>query len=290
MRGPLQRDAIAIGIYEIDSHNVTDPTDRNSRCSGEGAVNLMDATGPYQIPYGVMVPKNRDGLLVPVAISATHVALSSVRMEPVWSALGEAAGVAASMALKGGKELRDVDVSRLQQALLTRGCKLFFYPDVDARTEDFAAIQRMSLLGAADGDATYRFHPEQAIPLGEFCRLVVAGMDIPISITAAHFRDAPRGHPYYKYIETVYDLNTESGKSFFPFEVRKNPGSPTMRDAAAFVHPDSSVTGAILAKILTGALAQKHVPVPPLRVDAGHPVTRAEACRIVASVRRSLGL
>ncbi|MEM7384942.1 MAG: FAD-dependent oxidoreductase [Verrucomicrobiota bacterium] len=77
-------------------------------------------TGPYQIPYGVMVPEEHDGILFPVCISSTHVAMCSVRMEPVWSGLGQAAGVAAALAIERESELADLSVSEIQGELENR--------------------------------------------------------------------------------------------------------------------------------------------------------------------------
>ena len=54
---------------------------------------------PYQIPYGVLVPKNMRNLLVPTACSASHVGFCALRLEPIWMSLGGAAGFAADMAL-----------------------------------------------------------------------------------------------------------------------------------------------------------------------------------------------
>ena len=85
-RGPLHQDGIAIGVYPIDSHFVQ--SSKSDSTCGEGAIHLNGVSGPYQIPYGVMVPEKLNGLLVPVAISSTHVAISAVRMEPIWSSLG----------------------------------------------------------------------------------------------------------------------------------------------------------------------------------------------------------
>lgn len=287
LRGPLHPESVAIGLYEMDSHNVQNPTNRDSRCSGEGAINLVDVTGPYQIPYGVLVPVNREGLLVPVAISSSHVAMTSVRMEPVWSALGEAAGAAAVLALKKGLAFRAVPVPELQKRLLASGAKLFFYQDVDASMAHFAAIQKLSLLGAVDGDENYRFHPERPITVGELARLLVKGLGLPLSITGAHFRDAPRGHEAFKYIETLYDASTSSGQPFLPFEVRQYLTYASYKDSMAFVYPDAPVTPEVFRRMTGGALrrAGKKLNAQEFRIESKSTVRRDEACEAIASLR-----
>lgn len=285
VRGPLQRDSIAIGVYEIDSHNVEDPINRASPCSGEGAINLIDVTGPYGIPYGVMVPKNRSGLLVPVAISSTHVAMASVRMEPQWSSLGEAAGTAAVLALQTHKEFRDLPVADIQDALLKQREKLFFYTDVNAKLKQFEAIEKLSLIGAVDGDRDYRFHPERAITLGELSRLLVKALDLPTSITAAHFLDAPRGSEYFRYLETLYDASTSSKQPFLPFEVRKYLVYRIYPYSRVSIHPDEPVSGQLFREMVAGVLRYREVmglgksPPGTLRIDASAAtVSRADAC------------
>ena len=189
-------------MYPIDSHNVQNPTTPDAGPYGEGAaegdVHLEDVTGPYTIPYGVIVPKDHKGLLFPVGISSTHLAISSVRMEPPWSSLGQAAGVAAALALDSGSELSELPVGDIQDELLRQGSFLFFYKDQTADAPEFEAVQKLSLLGAVDGDENYYFRPDNPITIGEFARLAVLGLDIPISITAAHFKDVPRGHPRFQ--------------------------------------------------------------------------------------------
>jgi hypothetical protein len=71
-----------------------------------------------------MVPAKVDGLLAPVAASTTHVAFSSIRMEPTWMALGQAAGDAAHVALERGVELRDVPIGEVQALLRKQGAVL----------------------------------------------------------------------------------------------------------------------------------------------------------------------
>lgn len=74
---------------------------------------------PYQIPYRSIVPKKAecDNLLVPVCLSASHIATCSLRMEPVYMALGHASGLSAAMAVKGNVALQDVKVPELQAKL-----------------------------------------------------------------------------------------------------------------------------------------------------------------------------
>jgi hypothetical protein len=77
-----------------------------------------------------MVPPNVDGLLVPVAVSASHVGYSTLRMEPHWTALGQAAGVAAAQAARDNIQVRAVDVPRLQERLHELGAMTIYIPDL----------------------------------------------------------------------------------------------------------------------------------------------------------------
>src|SRR4029079_7527902 len=88
----------------------------------EGYLGMLDhITRPYEIPYRVMIPKRLDGVIVPVAASTTHVAYSSIRMEPTWMALGQAAGVAAHLAIKHDVPPRKVPIKELQSILSGQG-------------------------------------------------------------------------------------------------------------------------------------------------------------------------
>ena len=78
---------------------------------------------PYPIPYRSLTPRREHAtdLLVPVALSASHVAYASVRMEPTWMMLGTAAGLAAAQAARRGVAVQDVDVPQLQESLRDEG-------------------------------------------------------------------------------------------------------------------------------------------------------------------------
>ena len=88
----------------------------------EGYLGMLDyITRPYEIPYRIMIPEKIDGLLVPVAASTTHVAFSSIRMEPTWMALGQAAGAAASLSIQNEVVPRKVPIDTLQTLLKKQG-------------------------------------------------------------------------------------------------------------------------------------------------------------------------
>ena len=69
----------------------------------------------------MLVPKCVDGLLVPVACSASHIGYQALRMEPVFMALGEACGIAAKTAQVAKVEVRRVEVPAVQREILQRG-------------------------------------------------------------------------------------------------------------------------------------------------------------------------
>lgn len=291
-RGPLLSESVAIGVYGIDAHRVQGPDNRKEPAYGKGAaegtLHLHDATGPYQIPYGTLVPKQHNGILFPVGISSTHVAICSVRMEPVWSALGQAAGVAAALAINNKQELRDVTVEDIQDELLRQQCTLFFYTDLPGDSSAFTAVQKLSLLSAVAGPdineyntkqskglastelKAYRFRPDEPITLGEFSQMVVNGLQVPLSITASHFTDVPRGHPAFKYVETLYDISTQSKEPFFDFE-------PSDGLKTALAHPEKYVRGVQAVKILFGLLNKKVSISGNLEAE----LTRAEAAQLV---------
>jgi hypothetical protein len=114
-------DAIGMGSYNSDSHNVRRMVNERGFAENEG--DMQVAVNPYQIPYRVMLPKREEAanLLVPVCFSASHVAYSSLRMEPQYMIIGQAAGVAAQLAVRDNKPVQDVNVPELRKILLSQG-------------------------------------------------------------------------------------------------------------------------------------------------------------------------
>ena len=133
-------DPIGMGSYNSDSHNIQRVIGLNGMVVNEGDVQV--AVKPYQIPYRVMLPKRAEAanLLVPVCFSASHVAYSSLRMEPQYMIIGQAAGVAAAMAVKNSKPIQEIDVAALGARLREQGALM--EQDVRSQLQVIAGFAR----------------------------------------------------------------------------------------------------------------------------------------------------
>jgi len=127
---------IGLGAYGMDSHNVRRCVGADGFVHNEGDVQDYSASPigpkhgkgvkgfpPYPIDYGAIIPTRKDcvNLFVPICLSASHMAYGSIRMEPVFFALGQAAGTAAAIAIDGGSAVQDVDYDALRARLLADG-------------------------------------------------------------------------------------------------------------------------------------------------------------------------
>ncbi|WP_339700274.1 FAD-dependent oxidoreductase [Algoriphagus aquimarinus] len=115
-------ESVGMGSYTIDSHNIQRYVDENGHVQNEGDIGVP-LPGPYEIAYGSLVPKKEEctNLLVPVAVSASHIAFGSIRMEPVFMILGQSATTAAILALDEGIAVQDVSYEKLKKRLLDDG-------------------------------------------------------------------------------------------------------------------------------------------------------------------------
>ncbi len=146
-RTKIHEDSIAAGEFPVDSFPVR-KREKGHDTALEGYIFMLDnLTRPYQLPYRIMVPEAVDGLIVPVAASTTHVAFSTVRVEPTWMALGQAAGTAAHLAIAGDVQPRALDASLLQRELLKQKQVITFFKDIDQSDPAFAAMQYFGARG-----------------------------------------------------------------------------------------------------------------------------------------------
>lgn len=117
--------SVGLAAYGMDSHNVQRYIDAQGYVQNEGDVEV-GWLNPYPIGYFAIVPKRKEcaNLLVPVCVSASHIAFGSIRMEPVFMVLGQSAATAAALAIRDGVAVQDVDAAQLQARLLADGQRL----------------------------------------------------------------------------------------------------------------------------------------------------------------------
>ena len=114
---------VGMAAYTMDSHNIRRYVTAAGFVKNEGDVQVHGGKGPYGIDYGAIVPKRADcgNLFVPVCLSASHMAFGSIRMEPVFFAMGQAAGTAAAQAIDQGCAVQDLPYPPLARRLLADG-------------------------------------------------------------------------------------------------------------------------------------------------------------------------
>lgn len=114
--------SVGMGAYTMDSHHMQRYITKEGFVKNEGDVEV-GGFAPYPISYKALVPKKSEciNLLVPVCLSATHIAFGSIRMEPVFMVLGQSAAVAACLAINDGIPVQDINYSELKEILLSKG-------------------------------------------------------------------------------------------------------------------------------------------------------------------------
>lgn len=159
-RTPIYPDSIAITDWSMDSHACTAET--RPQYPFDGKLILTEESRPAQIPYRAILPQGVDNLLVPVCLSATHVAWGSVRLEPVWMHVGESAGYAAALAIREGIAPAAIDSDKLVRTLASRGVMVAFFNDFDMKTSD-PWVPAVQYFGTKGFFAGYDARPERPL-------------------------------------------------------------------------------------------------------------------------------
>jgi len=208
-RAPVHEDSVAVAEYPIDSHATT-PRDPNNPYLHEGFFYLPQITVPSHVPCRVMIPTGQgtrdkgqgeaiDNLLVCGAVSATHIGFGTLRLEPVWMALGQAAGTAAHLALTflprpaphapRPVSVRTVPIDQLQRLLLKHGQVIAFFHDLPpAGTEEFEAVQFFAVRGFFD---TYELRASEPLDEGAARKILhrfaeLVRLPLPYAFGTAH--------------------------------------------------------------------------------------------------------
>ncbi len=125
---PRKDDPIAISSFPIDSHDCRRIAIKGGGVINEGTIFPVRRKEPkqgyaYHVPYRSITPKPEQcsNLLVPVALSCTHVGISSLRIEGAWMVIGQGAGVAAALAAREGVPVQELPYDKLKKRLLAQG-------------------------------------------------------------------------------------------------------------------------------------------------------------------------
>ncbi len=164
---PSKHDPIAISSFPIDSHDCQRIAFQGGGVSNEGTIFPVRREGlprgyAYQVPYRSIVPplEQCDNLLVPVALSCTHVGISSLRIEGTWMVIGQSAGIAAALAAGGDMAVQTLPYVELRARLRAQGQVL----DLPAEAKDSATLTGVldetgaELEGTWKGSTNFRPH------------------------------------------------------------------------------------------------------------------------------------
>ncbi len=125
-RAEVVEDSVGMGAYNMDSHHCQRYVTKERFVRNEGDVQV--GTRPYPVSFRSIRPKAGQctNLLVPVCLSASHIAYGSIRMEPVFMVLGQSAATVAAQAIEQDTDVQKIDLARLKERLLTDGQVLDF--------------------------------------------------------------------------------------------------------------------------------------------------------------------
>lgn len=240
-RTPVHADAVAIAEYPLDSHACW--PDRRLGSQPEGFFYASQVTRPSQVPYRALLPAAVENLLVPVALSASHVGFGTVRLEPTWMHLGEAAGFAAALARERGTDPGELDVDRLQRRLAEAGVMLSFFNDAGVDDAYGPAVTYLGTKGLFDG---YDARPDATLTAPVADAWVEAAAGIRDGVAASGRRSA-------------------TGRA----RALPAPGG------------DGADAGAFAERLAAACEADAGALLAAVDLDGGVTVTRGDACRML---------
>ncbi len=148
-------DSVGMGAYTMDSHHVQRHVDANGHVRNEGDVQV-GGFPPYPISYRALIPRAEEcaNLLVPVCLSASHIAFGSIRMEPVFMVLAQSAATAASLAIEENTSVQGIDFAALKSRLEQDG-QILAYTAPPRPAANFTALASLGGI-VVDDDAAKR--------------------------------------------------------------------------------------------------------------------------------------
>ncbi|MCC5942481.1 MAG: FAD-dependent oxidoreductase [Balneolaceae bacterium] len=192
----LYKTAIGVGDYPLDHHRDLNPSppanlleegDREPY-QFETRYEAFPGIPSFSVPFGALIPKTIDGLLVAEkSISVSSIANGSSRLQPVVMTIGQAAGVAAAIAVQENLQPRDLPLRQVQQVLLDTNS--WALPFIDTTPDDwhFQPLQRAGLSGILKGEGVpYAWanqtwiYPDSTMSTNEISEALSRATDAPM--------------------------------------------------------------------------------------------------------------
>lgn len=245
------KDGVGMAAYTMDSHNcqrLVVEKDGVKMVKNEGDVQI-GGFPPYPISYRCLTPKASDckNLLVPVCLSASHIAYGSIRMEPVFMVLGQSSAVAASMAIDGKTSVQAIDVAKLQHELTANPLADRSTPEILVDNDDPIQVVRT-------GDWTRENNPKGAYGPGY---LTTKGGDVK----TVRFTPAIKKAGNYQVYVYMPKLPETSQKTMFTVSDGRDVKSMIIRESDIRVEGQTSGEWVSLGKLKLSAGTKGYVEV-----------------------------
>ena len=159
-RAPLHADSAGITEFSLDSLACT--TERLTGTLCDGQLFQMEVSRPGQVPFGVILPRDLDNLLVVTTVSATHVGWGTIRQTPTLMHLAESAAWAIVLAARQAIAPADVNICALQRTLVTHGVMISFFNDFDMSVRE-PWVPAAQYLGTRGFFTTYDARPVEVL-------------------------------------------------------------------------------------------------------------------------------
>jgi hypothetical protein len=253
LRPPIHCDSIAVGAYSLDSHATALPKpDTPDELEGF----FYTKADPYQIPYRCLLPKGISGLLVSGCVSSTHIGYGTLRMEPVFVAMGQAAGAACALITKARATTRTLNVAKLQRQLIDHGQVITLFEDVTPAHPHFAALQYFGTRGFFPGYEAEADSPvtREVAAQWLWTWLKERRPKLREDLSGGpHYSDVPTTHANYAAIESLRGLGVCPESAFRPEEPLRT--DELQRWLRAFA-PKSRVVGDLEVTVTRGDLCE----------------------------------
>ena len=142
-RPPIHKNSITASHYALDSHAVLKREEGRAHLDGF----FSHRSEPYTVPFGVITSEKVDNLLFPVPVSGSHVGFSTLRMEPCWMAMGQAAGIVSAQMADRNVAAKNINITAVQEQLIKNKATLIYFKDITPASPDFEMAQLMGLQG-----------------------------------------------------------------------------------------------------------------------------------------------